>query len=256
MADGTVDVEVADRVAIITINRPTKRNALNVALLRELTTTVDRVDADDDVDVLILTGADPAFCAGLDLQEVGASGGAVVAGGETDSSSPWPALTKPIIGAINGAAITAGFELALHCDFLVASEQARFADTHLAVGVMPGGGLSALLPRRIGFPRAVELSLTGRFVGATEALELGLVNHVVQHADLLATTRGIARDIAAKDQRAVRALLASFHRIAGADGDESALTIERETARTWLRSFDHTEVENRREAILTHNRRQ
>ncbi|WP_319448713.1 MULTISPECIES: enoyl-CoA hydratase [unclassified Mycobacterium] len=256
MSDGTVEVEVTDRLAVITLNRPTKRNALTVALLRALTATIDRVGADDDVDVLILTGADPAFCAGLDLQEVGASGGALVAGGETGSSSPWPALTKPIIGAINGAAITAGFEIALHCDFLIASEHARFADTHVAVGVMPGGGLSALLPRRIGFPRAVELSLTGRFIGATEAHTLGLVNHVVPHPDLMATARDIARDIAAKDQRAVRTLLASMHRIVAADGDESALAIERDTARTWLRSFDHADVENRREAVMTHNRRQ
>lgn len=144
----------------------------------------------------------------------------------------------------------------MHCDFLIASEHARFADTHVAVGVMPGGGLSALLPRLIGFPRAIELSLTGRFIGATEAHALGLVNHVVEHADLLATARGIALDIAAKDQHAVRTLLASMHRVAAADGDESALALERVTARTWLRSFDHAEVESRREALMIHNRRQ
>jgi enoyl-CoA hydratase len=256
MSDGTVDVEVTDRIAVVTLNRPDKRNALTVALLRELTTTMDRIGTDDDVDVLILTGADPAFCAGLDLHEVGASGGALVTGSTSDSSAPWTSMAKPVIGAINGAAITAGFEIALHCDFLIASERARFADTHVAVGVMPGGGLSARLPRLIGFPRATELSLTGRFIDAEQAYAIGLVNHVVPHTDLLEAARVIAHAIAAKDQRAVRTLLASMHRIAAADGDDSALAIERDTARGWLRSFDHAEVEIRREAVMDHNRRQ
>lgn len=236
MLDASVDVEVSDRVAVVTMNRPHKRNALTVAFLRALTSAIEALGSDDGVDVLVLTGADPAFCAGLDLDEVAADGGAVKhAGG--DNSSPWPKLAKPLIGAINGAAVTAGLELALQCDFLIASERARFADTHVAVGVMPGGGMSVLLPRRIGMARAMEISLTGKFINAAEAFRLGLVNHVVPHGDLLPTAREIACEIAAHDQRAVTTLLASMRRIAAVDGQEAGLAAESQTAREWLRHF-------------------
>src|SRR5690606_20981276 len=114
------------------------------------------------------------------LQESGATG-------ETDRSQrgPFPDMETPVIGAVNGVAITGGFELALACDFLVASEQARFADTHARVGIMPGWGLTVLLPEAIGFRRAKEMSTTGNFLDAQTALAWGLVNHVVPHAELL-----------------------------------------------------------------------
>lgn len=249
MSDGTVDVEIANRVAVISLNRPSKRNALSVTLLGKLVASVDAANKNDGVDVLILTGSDPAFCAGLDLAEVSASGGALSQVGGSRTSSPWSRLTKPLIGAINGAAVTAGFELALQCDFLIASERATFADTHVAVGVMPAGGLSVLLPDRIGFPRAIELSLTGRVIGATEASRLGLVNHVVPHDELLSTARAVALTIVERDQRAVRTLLASFGRIANAPGREAALASERATAEKWLASFDPTAVVGRRDAV-------
>lgn len=239
MSDARVDVEILDRVAIVTMNRPHKRNALTVQFLQALSSTIEELDDDDGVDVLVLTGTDPAFCAGLDLTEVAADGGAVNRAGG-DVSSPWPRLKKPLIGAVNGAAITAGFELALNCDFLIASDRARFADTHVAVGVMPGGGLSVLLPRRIGMARAMEISLTGAFIDADEALRLGLVNHVVPHDDLLRSARDIANNISGKNQRAVTTLLASMRRIAAVDGEEAGLDVERITARKWLEHFDHS----------------
>ena len=136
----------------VTLDRPDKRNALDGDLLRAIPEALKALDADDDVAVVILTGSDPAFCAGLDL-------GALAAGGlgfrpELGQRGPFPIMSTPIIGAINGPAVTGGFELALDCDLLIASERARFADTHARVGVMPDWGLSVLLPQAIGVRRA------------------------------------------------------------------------------------------------------
>src|SRR5215470_4452958 len=111
-----------------------------------------------------------------------------------------PPRTKPLIGAVNGVAVTGGLEVALNCDFLVASDRARFADTHARVGVMPGWGLTVLLPQRIGVARAREMSLTGNYVDATTALQWGLVNHVVPHDQLLPFARGLGADIVSNDQ--------------------------------------------------------
>src|SRR3954470_14728681 len=125
-------VDVTDRVATVTLNRPESRNALSRDLRRELPKAVAAADGRDDVDVLILTGADPAFCAGLDLKELGSGGNRLggdaegMGGGGGSGRGPSPGRTKPLIGAINGVAITGGFELALNCDFLVASERAKF----------------------------------------------------------------------------------------------------------------------------------
>ena len=145
---------------------------------------------------MILTGTDPAFTAGLDLKELGTDGSNLAGGTGADGSrnsdgvrGPFPTLTKPLIGAVNGVAITGGFEYALNCDFLVASEHAKFGDTHSRVGVMPGWGLTVLLPQAIGIRRAREMSFTGNFMLADEALAFGLVNHVVPHADLMPFTR-------------------------------------------------------------------
>src|SRR3954454_8744366 len=175
--------EEADRVATVTLNRPEARNALSRQLQREIRELVSRASDDDEVDVVILTGADPAFCAGVDLKELGSGGNDMRAAvsGDRSQPGPLPRIAKPIIGAINGVAITGGFELALNCDFLVASDRARFADTHARVGVMPGWGLTVLLPQAIGVRRAREMSFTGNFLSAEEAFHLGLVNHVVSH---------------------------------------------------------------------------
>jgi enoyl-CoA hydratase len=147
-------VDVADRVATVTLNRPDARNALNSALMRALPEAMREAADDEDVDVVILTGADPAFCAGLDLKELASTGGNLESQGDERSRdwnrTFWRPIDKPVIGAINGAAITGGLEVALQCDFLVASERAVFGDTHAKVGVIPGGGMSVLLPQRVG----------------------------------------------------------------------------------------------------------
>jgi enoyl-CoA hydratase len=194
-------VDVADGLAVVTLNRPEAMNALSRALRQELAGAFDRLNADDAVRVVILTGAgEKAFTAGLDLKELGADAGALSdANATAPDQNPVAAVercVKPVIGAINGVAITGGFELALACDILIASQRARFADTHARVGIMPGWGLSQKLSRLIGIHRAKELSLSGNFLDAATAEAWGLVNRVVPAEMLMATAKKLAADIA------------------------------------------------------------
>jgi enoyl-CoA hydratase len=261
MSEGPVLLDVSERIATITLNRPDARNALSSEMLRLLPTLLLQADGDAAVDVLVLTGADPAFCAGLDLKELGAgSGGLGGSGGREEGRSahgsrgPMPKLTKPLIGAINGVAVTGGLELALNCDFLIASERAKFGDTHARVGVMPGWGLTVLLPQAIGVRRAREMSFTGNFLGAEDALRLGLVNHVVAHEELLPFTRQIAADIAGNDQDGVRQIRATYGAIAH---DDDAWEQEARDARAWQRTmFSAEKVSARRAAIQGRGRAQ
>jgi enoyl-CoA hydratase len=247
--------DVSERIATITLNRPEARNALSSEVLRLLPQWLREVDADDAVDVIILTGSDPAFCAGLDLKELGSTGANLGAGG-AGGRGPFPELGKPIIGAVNGPAITGGFELALACDFLVASDRARFGDTHARVGVMPGWGLTVLLPQAIGVRRAREMSYTGNFLTADEALQWGLVNHVVDHADLLPFSRRLALDIVSNDQRGVRQIRSTYAGVVGTTVDEG-WQIERRDANAWMQQgVAPAEVERRREAIRERGRAQ
>ena len=160
---------------VLTLNRPKAMNALSRGLRVQLTAAFRKFAQDPSARVVVLTGAGRAFCAGLDLKELGAQPGTMGLTGDVDVLGAMNAFTGPIIGAINGPAITGGFELALACDLMVASPQARFADTHARVGIMPGWGLSQKLSRLIGLARAKELSLTGNFLSAEQALAWGLV---------------------------------------------------------------------------------
>lgn len=186
-------------VTTVTMNRPEALNALSMELRQAIVQTFRALKNDADTEVVVLTGAGRAFTAGLDLKELGGETGSGAKAGEavndTDLGAALGDFGKPIIGAINGYAITGGFELALMCDILVCGEAARFADTHARVGVVPGWGLSQRLPRLIGLPRAKELSLTGNFLTAERAYEWGMVNRVVPDAELLTTAQQIARDI-------------------------------------------------------------
>jgi enoyl-CoA hydratase len=229
-------------------------------VLRLLPDLMRRAEADPEVRVVVLTGTDPAFCAGLDLKELGSTAGnlggtGADGGANTDGvRGPFPPLTKPLIGAVNGVAVTGGFELALNCDFLVASERAKFGDTHARVGVMPGWGLTVLLPQAIGVRRAREMSFTGNFMDAHEALQFGLVNHVVVHDELIPFTRRLAADIIGNDQNGVRQIRATY---AAITAEEDGWGIEARDARAWRRQmFDPTAVAARRAAIQARGREQ
>ena len=252
-----VRLEVSERIATVTINRPEARNALSSEVLRLLPERLAAAEADDGVDVIILTGADPAFCAGLDLKELGSSAGNLGGSSNPEQAQqrgPFPPLTKPLIGAINGVAITGGFELALNCDFLIASEHAKFGDTHSRVGVMPGWGLTVLLPQAIGVRRAREMSFTGNFMLADEALAFGLVNHVVDHADLMPFTRQLARDICGNEQDGVRQIRSTYDAITT---DPEQWATESRDGKAWRKAqFSPEKVESRRRAIQERGQQQ
>ena len=246
-------IDVADGVAVVTLHRPDARNALNSELRRAVPRAMRDLDADPDVRVVILTGADPAFCAGLDLKELGTSG---LSADPDATPLPFGSLSKPLIGAINGAAVTGGLELALGCDLLIASERARFADTHARVGVMPGWGLTVLLPQAIGIRRARQMSFTGNYVDAPTALAWGLVNEVVPHAELLPRARQLAADMASVPPAGLAGIKAAY-RAAAAPADEPALAAEAGFSRDWARTaFDPAALAANREAIQARGRAQ
>jgi enoyl-CoA hydratase len=235
-----VVIDREDGIAVLTLNRPEARNALSSALLKDLRTALAEVDSDDSVRAVILTGADPAFCAGLDLKELSQAPDSRLLDDPSEpegipTGRPWRPLGKPVIGAINGVAVTGGFELALNCDFLIASERAAFADTHTRVGVLPGWGLSVLLPQLVGFGLARRMSYTGDFLPATEALRAGLVTEVVPHERLLPAARQVAAAIAANNTPAVNTMVSSYRSIeAAAQGD--GLDLEAVTSVSWRRT--------------------
>src|SRR5215470_15432395 len=197
-----VKVARDDGIATVMLNRPEKLNALNRALRGEFCAAMIELGADPAVAVVIVTGAGRAFSAGLDLNELGAEG--LRETGGVTFISVVERMDAPVIAAVNGFAVTGGFELALACDIIIASETAQFADTHARVGVMPGGGMSARLPRAVGVRKAKELSLTGNYLSAREAERMGLVNRVVPRDQLLAAAREMAAQIAGADQTTVR----------------------------------------------------
>lgn len=249
MTDDILLIDTTDRVRTLTLNRPQSRNALSAQLRKRFFAALADAEADEDVDVVIVTGADPVFCAGLDLKELGDTTEL------PDISPKWPPMSKPVIGAINGAAVTGGLELALYCDVLIASEQARFADTHARVGLLPTWGLSVRLPQKVGVGMARRMSLTGDYLSAADALRAGLVTEVVAHDELLPAARRVAASIVGNNQRAVRALLESYHRIDEAQTNEG-LWIEAASAREWMRSASGDDIAANRDAVLQRGRAQ
>jgi enoyl-CoA hydratase len=247
--DDVLLTDTQDRVRTLTLNRPQSRNALSSELRTKFFAALRDAESDDAVDVAIVTGADPVFCAGLDLKELGDSTEL------PDISPQWPAMTKPVIGAINGAAVTGGLELALYCDILIASEQARFADTHARVGLLPTWGLSVRLPQKVGVGVARRMSLTGDYLSADDALRAGLVTEVVPHEQLVPTARRVAASIVGNNQKAVRALLASYHRIDDA-GTREGLVIEADSAAQWMKTASGGDIAANRDAVLRRGRAQ
>ena len=203
--------EVSDHIATLTLNRPAKLNAFTDEMLSALVQAVDECDQRDDVRVVVLTGAGRGFCSGGDIGGVGEGTDRrphVTKQHIADDIQAFPkrmaTFTKPIIAAVNGAAAGGGMDLALACDFRVAAESARFAETYGKIGLLPGGGGAYLLPRIVGKARALELLFTAEFIDAAQALEIGLVNHVFPDAQLMDSTRNIAARIAAMPPLSMR----------------------------------------------------
>ena len=212
-SNARVLIERVGAVAVLTMNRPEKRNAVDLAMASSI---VEAIAAGQDAGAIVLTGADPAFCAGLDLKNLG-----------TDRLIDLPRFINavadsavPVIAAVNGAAATGGFEVALAADFIVASDRARFADTHLRVGVYPGPVLVDL-PRRVGKAWARQMSLTGDYIDAVTALRIGLANEVVPHEQLLARVMQLAASIAEQDRRMVAVARDDWRATDGVQYDEA-----------------------------------
>ena len=232
LTDPTNSDSADSHIAIVTMNRPEARNALNADLSQALPAAISACNAEPGVRAIVLTGADPAFCAGFDLRDVG--------GGKKKGANVhpgyWGALPPtavPVIGAINGAAITGGFEIALACDFLIASDRAVFADTHAKVGMVPGWGLTIALPRLIGTGRARRMSLTAEKIDATTAHEWGLVTDVVPHDELLTRAIAVATLISANHAAAVQEIRRVYEAVAPLGDSDEAFALENAAARAW-----------------------
>lgn len=242
----------------LTLNRPDAKNALSRELRRQLTAAVDALNGKEEARVLIITGAGNAFCAGLDLKELGAAESNDVFGFEDSSLDVVAAFDRfegPILGAVNGPAITGGLELALNCDVLICSRSARFADTHARVGVMPMWGLSQRFSRAIGLNRALELSLTGNFLTAEQAAGWGMVNHVVEAEQLMHKTY----ELAAQMLQVVPEMLLSYRRLIREGYEmplQNALALERERGLSAVRTVETAAIERRRHEVRDRARQQ
>jgi len=244
-------------VARCTLNRPERRNALTPSAWAALGRQIADLDADPAVRAIVLTGAGDAFCAGFDLDGLSSEDPAAREQRLATQSTfigMLPPHDTPIIGAVNGPAVTGGLELALSCDVLVASPNARFADTHTRVGAVPGGGLTILLPRRIGPGRARLLSLTGTFIDAETALAWGLVDLLVEADALLPRTLEIGREIAALPEAATAEIRSMYDRFADRS-DAAAFAEEQAAARAWMvRQFDQSRLARERDHIVADGR--
>ena len=192
-------LDVDNQIAVITLNRPERRNAINQQLLIRLYDALDAVTVRDDVRVIIITGNGPSFCAGLDLGAIGKENLFDPRGDGSDLPDLMRACNKPIIAAVNGHAITGGFELALNCDFIIAAENAQFSDTHVRVGIHPGWGMTQLLQQTVGQRRAKQISFACQPIYAHTALAWGLVNEVLPMEHLLDRAKTIAAQIVKAD---------------------------------------------------------
>ena len=250
-------VERGARIATLTLNRPQQHNALSRQLRENLTRAFLAIEADDEIDVVIITGAGShAFCAGVDLKEL-----------ETSPLTPddmgydcafmqaLAALRKPMIAAVNGIAVAGGFEIAGHCDLIVAAEHARFADTHSRVGIVSAWGFTQTLGQLVGPMRARYLSFTGNYIDARTAQDWGLTIDVVAAADLLPRCRQLAAEIASCDQttlRKVRSCMRLGENQSVADG----LKLEAQYAKACVVDLDMAAFVQRREAVMRRGRTQ
>jgi enoyl-CoA hydratase/carnithine racemase len=252
-------IEKSEGVATLTLNRPEARNALNRALRDAIREAFGALAADDGVGAVILTGAGKAFCAGLDLKELSQPG--ADRGGERPRETAHDivriieAFDRPVIGAINGVAVTGGFELALACDVLIGSPEARFADTHARVGILPGWGLSVKLPRLVGVVRAKLISFTGNYVSADEAERWGLLARVVPADALLPTCQALARDMLSCEPRSLRGYKRLIDENFGSTAEE-ARRHEAEVSSEHMKGVTPADVATRRQGVVARGRDQ
>ncbi len=247
----------AEGVVMVTLNRPEARNALSMALREQTTAAIQAAGADDTVGAIVLTGTGVAFSAGVDLKELGAPGGPPKPSsrGAEDVAAAIVGCPIPVIAAVNGLAITGGFELALACDIILASSDARFADTHARVGILPLWGLTQRLPRLIGMSRAKQLSFSGNFCDADTAERWGLVNQVFAPNRLISEAIALAATIASNDRRAVRNLKRVYDTGALVTMAEG-LAIERAIGKEHMSDVRPEDIAGRRASVQARNREQ
>lgn len=251
-------VERRDACVLVTLNRPEKLNALNNAIRTELSSALLQLEKDDSVQVVILTGAGRAFSAGMDLGEFGQpsdEAGRDSEGGHLNVYSIVENFPKPIIAAINGFAVTGGFEIVLSCDILLAAKSAKFADTHGLVGILPGAGLSQKLSRIIGMPRAMALSLTGEYISAQEAFNYGIVSHILDEDALLPKAWKMAKKIASMNPETIYKLKHLIKEGAKQNLGEG-LALEKEFNATWMAQGHGEKVASRKTGVMERGRTQ
>ncbi len=250
----TVLCDDVGAVRVLTLNRPEARNALNSNLIEALFAALEQADADPSVRAVVLTGADPAFCAGIDLKQAQREGSAYFERYRSHNCITRVAeMVTPVVGAINGPVFTGGLEMALGCDFLIASQRAVFADTHARVGILPGGGMTARLPQLVGAAMARRLSMTGEVVDAARAERIGLVTEVVPHDQLLPRAVELASQIA-EVPAPIMAGLKEIYVTGSAAVTDPALAAEQAIA--GAQELDRDGLGARYEEISARNRRQ
>jgi enoyl-CoA hydratase len=258
MSEPVLLVEKKEGIATLTLNRPKAMNALSRQLVSSIGQAFLDLTEDKETGVVILTGAGRAFSAGIDLKELSEH---VTAERESEAAETLDMIDimhnfdRPIIGAVNGVAITGGFELALACDFLIASTEARFADTHARVGVMPGWGLSQKLCRMIGIGRAKELAFTGNYLSAEQALAWGLVNRVVGPDELLPVCRSLATDMLS----CVPGLVSAYKRVIDQGygmAFSEALRMERKASKEHAKKLTADFIASQRQNVQERGRKQ
>lgn len=246
----TLGLEVSDGVALVTLDRPDRLNTMNVAMRRELEECFRQVRADDDARALVVTGAGDAFCAGGDVNDFEQRDAEQLYLLIREMSHRWFQelwqIPKPTIAAVNGVAAGGGVNLALACDFVLASDRGRFGQTFVRVGLMPDLGGTFLLPRSIGLHRAKALCLTGELVDATRAHALGLVHQVVEPDLLLGEAIALGRRLAAGPAHAYAATKAALNR-SFEHSMEEILQLELSSQSFLFATRDHGE---RRDAFL------
>lgn len=260
MSEPVVLVTKEGGIATVTLNRPEKLNALNRDLRLNFCRVMQELRDDPEAQVVIITGAGRAFCAGLDLRELGEdakteSGALVRDGTNVSFISVIEDMNVPVIAAVNGFAVTGGFEMVLACDMIVAAEDAQFADTHARVGVMPGGGMTARLPRAIGIRKAKEFSLTGNYVSARDGERMGLVNRVVAPGQAVTEARVLATQILSANQSIVRQLKKLYELTTRATLQDG-LRIEQEFFRAYNSNSNLKDFDQQREAVMERGRSQ